>query len=147
MTTQKNGTLEKDVVGKTFEVYLHLLKVKCASERDVYHALNMSSPYLATYHLTKLLELNLVSKDLTGVYHVNNRHFGVLHFFVVTGRWLIPRTLFYAIFHFALAISFLVVLPQAWNLIVFILLLIPAVINVLETVIFYKALKGTSAGN
>lgn len=146
MTTERIGALAKDVVGTTFEVYLHLLKVKSASERDVYHALNMSSPYLATYHLSKLLELNLLSKDPTGVYHVISKRFGILHFFVVTGRWLIPRTLFYTILHFTIAVSFLLVLPVTWNVIVFVLLLIPAFINVVETMLFYKALKDACSG-
>lgn len=142
----KNGALEKDVVGTTFEVYLHLLKIKSATEREVYHALNMSSPYLATYHLSKLLELKLASKDSTGLYHVINKRFGILHFFVVTGRWLIPRTLFYTILHFAMAFSFLLVLPIAWNIIVFALMLIPACISILETVLFYRALKDSCVG-
>lgn len=143
MTTQ-NDTLEKDVVGTTLEVYLHLLKVKHASEREIYRNLQMSSPYLATYHLNKLLELNLANKDSTGIYHVNIKRFGVLHFFVVTGKWLIPRALFYSVFHFAMATSFLLILPQSWNIIVFALTLVPAFINVYETVLFYKTLTNHS---
>jgi hypothetical protein len=143
--TKQNGALEKEVVGTTLEVYLHLLKVKHASEREVYHDLQMSSPYLATYHLNKLLELNLARKDPTGVYHVNVKRFGVLHFFVVTGKWLIPRTMFYAIFHFTMATSFFLILPQEWNIIVAALTLIPAFINIFETALFYKALTSHSS--
>jgi hypothetical protein len=144
MNSHNDAALEKDVVGTTFEVYLHLLKTKHASEREVYHDLQMSSPYLATYHLNKLLELKLAHKDQSGVYHVNAKRFGVLHFFEVTGKWLIPRTLFYAVFQFAMAFSFLIVLPVAWNLLVFVLMLISAFINVFETALFYRALTNHS---
>ena len=133
--------LKKEVVGTTFKVYLHLLKVKHASARQVYRTLEMSSPWLATYHLDKLHHLKLVSKDMEGKYHVNPRRFGTLRFFVVTGKWIIPRTLFYTFFFLAMAIYFLYSLPQNWNIITFALVLVAVIINAVETIWFYKTLS------
>jgi len=105
----------------------------------------MSSPWLATYHLDKLLGLQLATKDANGVYHINLKRFGLLHFFVVTGKWIIPRTFFYALFFLSMAIYFLYSLPEKWNTIVFSLLLIPTLTNIIETVLFYRTLS-KSAG-
>jgi len=135
--------LGKEVVGTTFKVYLHLLKVKQASARHVYRDLEMSSPWLATYHLDKLHNLKLVSKDVEGVYHVNPRRFGILRFFVVTGKWIVPRTLFYTFFFLAMAIYFLYSLPANWNVLTFTLVFIVVIINVVETIWFYKTLSRT----
>lgn len=135
--------LKKEVVGTTFKVYLHLLKVKHASARQVYRTLEMSSPWLATYHLDKLHHLKLVSKDMEGIYHVNPRRFGTLRFFVVTGKWIVPRTLFYTFFFLAMVIYFLYSLPQNWNVITFALVLIAVIINAVETIWFYKTLSRT----
>lgn len=133
--------LGKEIVGTTFRVYLYLLKFKRASAREVYRALEMSSPWLATYHLDKLHNLQLANKDTNGVYHVNPKRFGILRFFVVTGKWIIPRTFFYTLFFLTLAVYFLYSLPEKWNIIIFALLLIPTLINVVETVLFYRALS------
>jgi len=141
---EETEAFEKGVVGTTFEVYLYLLKVRSTSEREVYHSLEMSSPYLATYHLNKLLELKLVNKDATGAYKVNPRRFGILRFFTVTGKWVIPRTFFYTILYLAIALSFLMTLPEGWNVFVFGLSLVPAVNSIVETKLFYKAISNRS---
>ena len=133
--------LTKKVVGTTFKVYLYLLKAKHASARQVYQTLEMSSPWLATYHLDKLDELQLVKKDVNGIYHVKPKRFGVLRFFVITGRWIVPRTFFYTFFFLAVGMYFLFSLPAKWDVIIFALMLIPTVINVIETILFYKALS------
>jgi len=132
--------LTKKVTGTTFKVYLYMLKVRSTTAREVYRTLEMSSPYLATYHLERLNDLQLVNKDANGVYHVNTKRFGVLHFFVITRKWIIPRTFFYTIFFLTMAISFLFTLPAKWNIIISALWLIPTLINIAETILFYKTL-------
>jgi len=133
--------LGREIVGTTFRVYLHMLKVKRASAREVYRALEMSSPWLATYHLDKLCNLQLVNKDANGIYYINPKRFGLLHFFVITGKWIIPRTFFYTLLLLSMAIYFLYSLPERWNVITFSLLLIPTLINIIETIIFYRTLS------
>ncbi len=136
--------LGKKVVGTTLKVYLHLLRVKQASARQVYRSLEMSSPYLAEYHLNKLNHLRLAERGRDGLYHANPKRFGILSFFVVTGKWIVPRAFFYALFFLAAGTYLLCALPERWNLMTFALMLIPTVINATETVLFYKALSRMS---
>lgn len=76
-----------------------------------------------------------------GIYHVKPKRFGVLRFFVITGRWIIPRTFFYTFFFLAAGIYFLFSLPAKWNVVIFALMIIPTLINVIETILFYRALS------
>jgi hypothetical protein len=134
-------SLEWQVVGTTLKVYLHLLKVKKASVREVYRSLGMSSPWLASYHLDRLEKVRLASKDAYGFYHAKPKHFGILNFFVVTGRWIVPRTFLYFLFLFPMSITFLILLPSQWKLVVFVAMLIPSIINLAETILFYRTLS------
>ena len=133
--------LGKKVVGTTLVVYMHLLKVKQASARQVYQNLEMSSPYLAEYHLTKLKHLKLVTKETDGLYHVCPTRFGLLNFFVVTGKWIVPRTFFYTLFFLTLGTCLLFLLPEKWNILTFALMLIPTLVNAAETILFYRSLS------
>jgi hypothetical protein len=133
-------TLTKEVVGTTFSVYVHMLRVKSSSAREVYHTMGMSSPWLASYHLDKLHKLKLAKKDPNGVYHANPKHFGILRSFIVTGEWIVPRTLFYALFFLAASVFFLFSLPRNLNITIFVFSLIPLTLIIIETILFYRAL-------
>jgi hypothetical protein len=81
--------------GSTREVYRFLLKSgKPAGTREIQRALNLSSPSLAAYHLTKLEEAGLLKKE-NGSYIIDRV---VLEDCVKVSRFLVPRFLFYAIF-------------------------------------------------
>lgn len=136
------SVLEREVAGEytTFKVYLYLLKVGEASPRQVYGGSGLSSPSLALHHLDKLEKFGLVSKDEHGRYHVVRRKFGVLRVFVVTGRWMIPRTFFYMIFYVLTAIGSVLMLPSGVREAAFVLSLVGVVTNLVETVQFYKVL-------
>ncbi len=89
---------ERALKGTTLEVYRLLLKKnKPVGVREVQRALNLSSPSVATYHLTKLEDMGLLKKESSG-YMVNKF---LLEYSVKVSRFLIPRFLFYAIFSFA----------------------------------------------
>ena len=96
---------------------------------------------LATYHLNKLNDLKLLRKDADGIYHVIPKRFGVLRFFVIVGKWIVPRTFFYTLFFAVWAVCFLYWLPIQLNVVTFTLALIPTLINFIETILFYKALS------
>jgi hypothetical protein len=136
------SVLEKEVAGEytTFRVYLYLLKVMEASPRQVYRVLELSSPSLALHHLEKLEGFGLVHKDEYGKYHGVRRRFGVLRFFVVTGKWLIPRTFFYIIFYVLTAIGSLFILPSGVREAALILSLFGVVTNLVETLGFFRVL-------
>lgn len=135
--------LEREVAGEytTFKIYLFMLKVGEASPRQVYSELGLSSPSLAVHHLEKLERHRLVSKDEWGKYHVVRRKFGILRFFVVTRKWLIPRTFFYMIFYILTAVGSILVLPSGMREAVLILSLVGVVTNFVETFYFYKILR------
>ena len=101
--------LDKEVAGEynTFRTYLLLLRVGSASARRVQEQLGFSSPSLALHHLEKLRAYGLVDKDSYGEYTPVRRSFGILRLFVITGRWIIPRTVFTMVIFAVLTVGFL----------------------------------------
>ena len=86
----------KDVLrGTTLEVYRFLLKSnKPVGAREVQRTLHLSTPSLATYHLSKLEETGFVKKE-KGEFVVNKM---ILEDCIRFGHFLIPRYLFYSVF-------------------------------------------------
>ncbi len=92
MGSDKSGDVLR---GTTLEVYRYLLKKgKPMGPREVQRALELSSPSLAVYHLSKLEDAGLL-KRLNGDYVVDRV---ILEDAVKISRFLLPRHLFYAIF-------------------------------------------------
>ncbi|NHI82691.1 MAG: hypothetical protein EAX81_00115 [Candidatus Thorarchaeota archaeon] len=102
-----------EMKGKTLRVYWYLLKnPEETSLRLIQRGANLSSPSLATYHLNKLVNLGLVRTDKYGSYYLEKVvKVGVLRFFVGSGRLLLPRYLFYAVFYITLIPCSLLFLP------------------------------------
>jgi DNA-binding transcriptional ArsR family regulator len=81
--------------GTTLEVYRFLLKSsKPVGIRELQRALNLSSPSVANYHLSKLEDAGLLKKE-QGNYTVAKY---LLENNVKIRRFLVPRYLFYAMF-------------------------------------------------
>lgn len=81
--------------GTTLEVYRFLLKNnKPIGAREVQRTLHLSTPSLATYHLSKLEETGIVRKE-KGEFIVNKV---ILEDCIRVRRFLIPRYLFYSVF-------------------------------------------------
>ncbi|MGD9396360.1 MAG: hypothetical protein PVJ05_08025 [Candidatus Thorarchaeota archaeon] len=91
---------DKDLVnkllkGRTMSVYALLLQSGEMGVREVQRALGFSSPSLALHHLTKLSELDLVTKNIDGIYSVKRTvRVGSLSLFIKFGTRLLPRFLF-----------------------------------------------------
>lgn len=136
---------EREVAGEynTFRVYLVLLRVKKASARDVAELVGLSSPALAVHHLEKLKGLKLVNKDRYGVYHVVPRRFGVLKFFFVVRKFIVPRSFFYALLYGVLAVFSLLMLSGALRNVALLFSLLGFGIHLAETIQFYKILPKT----
>lgn len=84
--------------GTTLQVYRFLLKSnKPTGVREVQRALNLSSPSLAAYHLSRLEETGLLKRE-KGDYVVDKVF---LKSMIKIRRFLIPRYLFYSIFAFS----------------------------------------------
>lgn len=134
--------LEREVAWEynTFRVYLIMLKTGQASARDVAQIAGFSSPALAVHHLEKLNDLKLVSKDVHGVYHVVRRRFGVLKFFLVVKRFIVPRSFFYAVLYGTLATLSLFMLSGVARNLAVLFSLLGLGIHVIETAQFYRVL-------
>ena len=76
-------------------VYALLLSQGGMGVREVQRTLGFSSPSLALHHLTKLADLDLVTKDPHGIYEVTKTvRVGSLSLFLRIGTRLLPRYLF-----------------------------------------------------
>ena len=101
--------LELQLKGTTLRVYWHLLRTgKPTTLRRLQKSLGLSSPSVASYHLEKLRDLDLVKKD-RGDYELKKTvSFEVMKSFVRVSRLMIPRYMFYTTFFFTLLIVFVV---------------------------------------
>jgi predicted DNA-binding transcriptional regulator len=100
--------VDKLLKGRTMSVYALLLSHGPMGVREVQRALGFSSPSLALHHLTKLMDLDLVTKDEHGVYEVSKTvRVGSLSLFVKLGSTLLPRFLFLLTFVAAMAAAYL----------------------------------------
>ena len=107
MATLTSDEPESMLKGTTLEVYRFLLKSnRPVGAREVQRALNLSSPSLAVYHISKLEDVGLLKRE-DGGYVIDKV---VLQDSIKISRFLIPRFLFYAIFSVLLVITELTVL-------------------------------------
>ena len=86
---------DEALTGTTLRVYRYALRIgKPIGVREVYRALNFSSPTLSSYHLSKLERAGLLKQTSDG-YVVDKV---IFHNFIRLRRSLIPRYLFYSLF-------------------------------------------------
>ncbi len=84
-----------DLQGKTLRVYKYLLKHRePVGVRQVQRELGFSSPSLAAYHLERLVEMGLASKEGTGYVVEKVAYEQWVRFF----RFLVPKQVFYLFF-------------------------------------------------
>ncbi|MHA1614742.1 MAG: hypothetical protein ACTSYJ_07825 [Candidatus Thorarchaeota archaeon] len=102
--------IEPELRGNTLRVYWHMLtNNESVGVREVQRALNMSSPSVASHHLTKLISLDLVEQLSDNTYKVKQIvKVGVLQNFIgFRGRFL-PRYAFVAMFFTSYTLAYLV---------------------------------------
>jgi len=114
--------VEFELRGKTFKVYMYLLRYgKAAGVREVQKKLGFSSPSVAFHHLDKLTSLGLVEKDQYERYVlVKKVDTGILHAFVSVGGLTLPRLGFYAAFFSTIAAAYLLANGRSLDLYAFI---------------------------
>ncbi len=100
--------IEGELKGKTLQVYLYMLKRnEPVGVREVQRDLNFSSPSVASYHLDKLISLNLVAKDDYGRYYIAKKaEIRMLESYVNILGYTIPRLAFFAVFFTSLLIAY-----------------------------------------
>ena len=92
--------LESDLRGNTLRVYWYMLQQgESVGVREVQRALGMSSPSVASHHLSKLMDMELINKKFDNSYElVRIVKVGVLRNFVEFRGTLLPRYIFVAMF-------------------------------------------------
>ncbi len=103
------NTIEAELRGNTLRVYWYMLSQnEAVGVREVQRAIGMSSPSVASHHLSKLISLELVEKQPDNSYEVSRVvKVGVLRNFIdFRGRFL-PRYVFVAIFFSAYTVAYL----------------------------------------
>jgi len=96
--------------GTTLRVYWHLLRSgKPTTIRHLQRDLGFSSPSVASYHLEKLMDMDLVKKNAMGDYELMKTvSLEAMGSFVRISHLMIPRYIFYTTFFFTLLIVFVV---------------------------------------
>ena len=138
--------LARQVSGEynTLRVYIYMLKTGRSSSGGVQRALGFSSPTLAVHHLDKLTKLGLVDEQYDGTFVVQSKSFGILKLYVRTGRWILPRTVFFVSIFATMVSGFLVLsLTQSEPFFFWVALMISLgglFYSIFETHRFYRAL-------
>ena len=98
-----------ELKGNTLRVYWALLNAKdgVIGVRELQRQLGFSSPTLAAYHLNKLVDLELVTKEISEYRLVRKVKVGILRQFIKLGTFLLPRYVLYAIM-FTMLLLFLI---------------------------------------
>jgi hypothetical protein len=104
-------SLDPELRGNTLRVYwLMLSQNEPVGVREVQRSLGMSSPSVASHHLSKLVSLELVEKLPDNSYEVSRVvKVGVLRNFIGFRGMFLPRYMFVAIFFTVSTIAYLVI--------------------------------------
>ncbi|MHA2240157.1 MAG: hypothetical protein ACXACE_01000 [Candidatus Thorarchaeota archaeon] len=99
--------LEAELRGNTLRVYWYMIQQSVpVGVREIQRALGMSSPSVASHHLSKLLDLELIDKRFDNSYELKRIiKVGVLRNFVGYRGVLLPRYAFVAFFFTAFTYS------------------------------------------
>ena len=110
--TPTENAIDPELRGNTLRVYWHMLtNNESVGVREIQRALNMSSPSVASHHLTKLVNLDLVEQLSDNTYKVKQVvKVGVLRNFIgFRGRFL-PRYAFVAMFFTSYTLAYFVLI-------------------------------------
>ncbi|MCF2138016.1 MAG: winged helix-turn-helix domain-containing protein [Candidatus Thorarchaeota archaeon] len=102
--------LEPKLRGTTLRVYWFLLQSgRSVGVREVQRSLNLSSPSVASHHLTKLERLSLVEKNTDNTYDlVRVVKVGVLRNFTMFRGVALPRFFFLAVLFTAFTVLYVI---------------------------------------
>jgi len=132
--------VESRLKGKTLQIYLYLMKRnEPVGVREVQRDLNLSTPSLASYHLEKLMEMNLVAKDEHGRYYISRKaDISILESYVNVLGYTIPRLAFFAVFFTSLLIVYSVLNIESLNIHAVVFALIASVVFWMEAMRLWR---------
>lgn len=133
----------QELQGKTLKVYWCVLKKPGGIRlRDIQRITNLSSPSLVSYHLEKLMKMDLIEADVHGIFFPKRMiKVGVLKLFIGQGRFFVPRYLFYTIFYICMLFGVLVSFPFIFGPLYFLcvsILLFGITTSIIETIKAWK---------
>ena len=107
--TEPEINFEPELRGNTLRVYWYMLQQgDSVGVREVQRAIGMSSPSVASHHLTKLVDLELVEKRIDNSYELKRVvKVGILRNFITYRGKLLPRYAFAAFFFSTFTIAYL----------------------------------------
>ena len=103
---ERRSVAESQLKGNTLRVYVYVVTHKKSGVREIQRALHFSSSSLAQYHLSKLVDLGLLSINSGEYFPAEQVKVDVLKDFLKFGTFIVPRFVFYAVF-FTIMTSFL----------------------------------------
>jgi len=101
--------IASELKGNTLRVYWFVMNAsnQTVGVREAQRALSFSSPTLALYHLDKLRDLGLVSRDPGGYKLIKEVKVDVLkQFMKLPGQFFVPRFSLYAVFFTVLTVYY-----------------------------------------
>jgi hypothetical protein len=94
----------QEIKGKALKVYLYLLKNGPSQLRDIQRGTELSSPSLASYHLSKLIDSGFVKQDKYGMYLADKENSQkVLEGYQKIGKSMVPQLFFFSLLFTILA--------------------------------------------
>ena len=95
---EKKMVAESQLKGNTLRTYLYVVTHKKSGVREVQRELHLSSSSLAQYHLSKLVDLGLLTENGGEYFLADQIRVDVLKDFLQLGTLIVPRFIFYAVF-------------------------------------------------
>jgi len=141
---EKKVIAESQLKGNTLRTYIYVVTHKKSGVREVQRELHLSSSSLAQYHLSKLVDLGLLTEQGGEYFVADQIRVDVLKDFLKFGTLIVPRFIFYAVF-FTIVSGFfgVVVLERTFSELDVLLVLLLIAASVL---FWYEALRAWLRG-
>ena len=97
----------KEITGNALRTYLYLVTHGPSELREVQRGVGLSTPSLASYHLSRLVEAGYVRQDEEGRYVASKEaSTEILEGYIRVGTALVPQFLFFAVLFTILIVFF-----------------------------------------
>lgn len=132
--------MEAQLKGNTLRVYIYVLKKRKVGVREVQHALHLSNPSLAQYHLSKLKDMGLIKEDGGAYEVVDEVKVEFMRDFLRLGTLMVPRFVMYAVFFTIFTIYIAIITAPMYNSVPVVVLLLVLLASS-STIFWYEALE------
>ena len=140
----KKAIAESQLKGNTLRTYIYVVTHKKSGVREVQRELHFSSSSLAQYHLSKLVDLGLLTEQGGEYFVADQVKVDILKDFLRFGTFIVPRFIFYAVFFTIVTIFFgAVVIESAGSLVELILV---SLLVASSALFWYEALRAWLRG-